>query len=98
MDNKDAEVIYEVYSKMMEINDIVRKSNMENRVVSAMIFGIISSKDLEGDKDTVEMQSVFDFNIVNEDELATVINAMIEAYNAPDDLDDLLSGLNISLN
>ena len=98
MDSKDAEVIYEVYSKMMEINDIVRKSNLENRVVSAMIFGIISAKDLEGEKETVEMQSVFDFNIVNDAELTTVINAMIEAYNAPDDLDDLLSGLNLSLN
>jgi len=98
MNSKDADVIYQVYSKMMEINDIVRKNNLEDRVISAMIFGIIDSKDFNSEDEIVEMQSVFDYNIINKEELETIIGAIRSSYEAPDDLDDLLSGLNISLN
>lgn len=98
MNSKDADIMYQVYSKMMEINDIVKKHNLEERVISAMIFGIIDSKDFNSDNEMVEMQSVFDYNIINKEELETIISAIRESYEEPDDLDDLLSGLNIYLN
>jgi|SaaInl25SG_5_DNA_1037380.scaffolds.fasta_scaffold04268_5 DNA-directed RNA polymerase alpha subunit len=98
MNPKDANILGEVYSKMLEIEDLIKENDLSSRVLSVMMLGIIDEKDEYCQDEMVEMKSVFNFNIESVEELESIIEALREMYEGPDDLDDLLSGLGLSLN
>lgn len=100
MDQKSIELLYAANKAMSDLEDLVKEADMEHRVLSIMMFGVIPEEALDEDNEseTVEMKSSFHFNVQSEEELESLINAIRDAYNKPDDLDDLLNNLGLSLN
>lgn len=100
MDYKSIELLMKVNKKVQEIEDLVVESEMEHRVLSVIMFGVIPEESLTEEKEgeTIEMKSLFQFNIQSKEELKSVTKAITEAYDRQDPLDDLLNSLGISLN
>lgn len=98
MDEKDANVLGEVYKKMLEIETLLEDNDMMHRVMSIMMLGVISEEDMESENEFSEMKAIYNFNILNKEELETVINTVRDAYRKEDGLSDLLDGTGISLN
>ena len=100
MDQKSIELLYAANKAMSDLEDLVKEADMEQRVLSIMMFGVIPEEALDEDNEseTVEMKSSFHFNVQSKEELESLISAIRDAYNKPDDLDDLLNELGLSLN
>lgn len=100
MDEKSIELLYTANRMMSELEDVVKELSMEHRVMSIMMFGVIPEEVLDEDNEseTVEMKSSFHFNVQSKEELESLIEAIRDAYDRPDDLDELLNGLGLSLN
>ena len=99
MDQKSIELLYAANKAMSDLEDLVKEADMEQRVLSIMMFGVIPEEALDEDNEseTVEMKSSFHFNVQSKEELESLISAIRDAYNKPDDLDDLLNELGLSL-
>lgn len=99
MNHKDEDFIAELYSRLLSLEDFIRAEGYEDRVMSAMIIGIIEEpSDLEAE--SARMKSIFSYNLTSREELATIKNIMDATYenSIEDDLDDMLGDLGISLN
>jgi len=100
MDEKSIELLMKVNQKIQEIEDLVCDSEMEHRVLSVIMFGVIPEEALteENEGEAIEMKSLFQFNIQSKDELKSVTEAIFQAYDREDPLDNLLNSLGLSLN
>lgn len=100
MDEKSIDLMFAVNKKIQEIEDLVEGTGMQHRVLSVFMFGIIPEEALsmENSEETIEMKSMFQFNIQSKEELESVVEAIKQAYDRQDPLDDLLNGLGLSLN
>lgn len=98
MDYEDAEFLAEIYSKINEIEEMVKERGYSERVLSAFVFGLIEQIEDE-DQEMVEMKSLFSYNLESVVELETIKTIMDQTFEDQDDhLKDLLSDLGISLN
>tara|TARA_E500000318_G_scaffold248_1_gene309 strand:- start:1525 stop:1830 length:306 start_codon:yes stop_codon:yes gene_type:complete len=101
MTSKDKEFISEAYSLIVQLEELIKKYNYEDRVMSALMLGLIDldlSKDYE-QGDEVELKSVFSYNLDSKLELEMVKDIMTQQFQDPDDdLSSLLGDLGISLN
>ncbi len=93
-----------VYLKIQEIEALTREYGYEDRVMSAMVFGLIE-EEMKGaieEGRMVEMQSVFSFNLEDREELDTVKKLMDAAFEEPNDkgkgFSDLFGGIDLNLN
>ena len=88
---------FEIQEVSLAIQELIRKYGMEDRVISAVVVGLLEPVS----EDQSNMKAFFNYNIQNKDELEIITDFMKNSYTPPDegpDLDDLLSGLGISLN
>jgi hypothetical protein len=100
MMNKDMED----YDFLLEVQDIhhqmemlIEKYGMRDRVMSVMVTGVLEPID----EDTSSMKAMFSYNLDSKEEMAEIVNFIQNTYQEGDDepdLDDLLGGLGISLN
>ena len=88
---------FEVQEISLAIQDLVEKYGMEDRVLSAVVVGLLEPVT----EDESNMKAFFNYNIQTDGELDVIIDFMKNSYVSPDedlDLDDLIGGLGISLN
>jgi len=97
---EDVEFLAELYSKVNELENLVKSRGYENRVMSAIVIGLMDEvESTEDDDDLVGMKSLFSYNLDSRDELEVIIDVMKETYTDDNDgLSDMLSDLGISLN
>ncbi len=101
MNAKDKEFISEAYSLIIQIEDLIKSYNYEDRVMSAIMLGVLDIDDImepqEGDQ--VKLKSVFSYNLDSKLELEMVKQIMDQQFEDPDESsDDILGDLGISLN
>jgi hypothetical protein len=104
MNQQEVEFMAKVYLKIQEIEALTREYGYEDRVMSAMVFGLIE-EEMKGaieEGRMVEMQSVFSFNLEDREELDTVKKLMDAAFEEPNDkgkgFSDLFGGIDLNLN
>jgi len=99
MSTKDKEFIAEAYSIMVQIEKLITDYEYEDRVMSAIVLGVIDLDDKTKDGDSVELKSVFSYNLDSKLELEIIKEIMDSQFEDPDDnIDKLLGDLGISLN
>ena len=104
MNEHEVEFMAKVYLLIQEIETLTREYGFENRVMSAMVFGLIEAEmqDAIEEGRMVELQSVFSFNLEDRDELETVKKLMDATYEEPNDkgrgFSDLFGGIDVNLN
>jgi len=98
MNYEDTEFLSELYAKVLEIEDLVRERGYEDRVMSAIVVGLMD--EIENPEDeSVEMKSLFSYNLDGKDELDIIIDVMKNTYEEDGgELRDMLGDLGISLN
>ena len=99
MNYEDVEFLSELYTKILEIENLVKERGYENRIMSAIVVGLMDEIESAEDE-SVEMKSLFSYNLDSKDELDIIVDLMRETYedNADNDLRDMLGDLGISLN
>lgn len=99
MNYEDVEFLSELYAKVLEIEHLVKSRGYEDRVMSAIVIGLMDEIKSAEDE-SVEMKSLFSYNLDSRDELNVVIDVMKETYSDDDEdsLRDMLGNLGISLN
>ena len=99
MNYEDVEFLSELYTKILEIENLVKERGYENRIMSAIVVGLMDEIESAEDE-SVEMKSLFSYNLDSKDELDIVVDLMRETYedNNDSDLRDMLGDLGISLN
>lgn len=104
MNEHEVEFMAKVYLLIQQIEALTREYGFENRVMSAMVFGLIESemKDAIEEGRMVELQSVFSFNLEDREELETVKKLMDATYEEPNDkgrgFSDLFGDIDVNLN
>lgn len=98
MNYEDVEFLSELYAKVLEIENLVKARGYEDRVMSAIVVGLMDEIESAEDE-SVEMKSLFSYNLDSREELDIVIDVMKSTYSDEDDsLRDMLGDLGISLN
>ena len=99
MNYEDVEFLSELYTKILEIEHLVKERGYENRIMSAIVVGLMDEIESAEDE-SVEMKSLFSYNLDSKDELDIIVDLMRETYedNTDSDLRDMLGDLGISLN
>jgi hypothetical protein len=98
MNYEDVEFLSELYAKVLEIENLVKDRGYEDRVMSAIVIGLMDEIESTED-DSVEMKSLFSYNLDSREELNIIVEVMTNTYSDDDDnLSDMLSDLGISLN
>lgn len=99
MNSKDEDFIVELYARVLELEDFIRDNGYEDRVLSAIVIGILEQPE-DPDSETTNMRSLFSYNLATRDELTTMKSIMDATYetSVDDDLNDMLGDLGISLN
>ena len=98
-DMKVDDFLIEIQRKLVEIDLIIDKYDMRDQLMSMFVCGV-----LEPYTDSQStMKAMYGYSIESEEELETMVNFIRETWAdqkdiRDDDLDDLLSGLGISLN
>lgn len=101
MDYKDSEFASELYVKLKELEDFVVESGYQDKVISSIVFGIITNEDTRKEDEERQVNAVYSYNLMSRNELDVIKHIMDTTYEDDDDddiLGDLLDGLDISLN
>lgn len=101
MNSKDKEFIAEAYSLIVQIEELIKSYGYEDKVMSALMLGVIDISPDDGvqEGDEVQLKSVFSYNLDSKLELEVVKDIMDQQFSDPDDdIDSLLGDLGISLN
>lgn len=101
MNAKDKEFMAEAYSLVTQIEELIKSYDYEDRVMSAIMIGVLDidmiKEPEEGDE--VQLKSLFSYNLDGKIELEMVKEIMDQQFKgSDDDLDQLLGDLGISLN
>ena len=104
MNQQEVEFMAKVYLKIQEIEALTREYGYADRVMSAMVFGLLEEemKEAIDEGRMVELQSVFSFNLEDREELETVKKLMDATFEEPKDIgkgfSDLFGGIDLNLN
>jgi len=99
----DDDFLMEVHRLAIELELLIDKYDMRDRVLSMMVVGVLESLDIE-DEDKSRMKAIYSHNMHDELELQTLVDFAIETWKENKDIDrgldfdDLFDGLGISLN
>ncbi len=99
MNYEDVEFLSELYTKILEIENLVKERGYEDRIMSSIVVGLMDEIESAEDE-SVEMKSLFSYNLDSTEELDIIVDLMRETYedNTDNDLRDMLGDLGISLN
>ena len=96
-DNADYEFLLEMQALHGQIEVLIEKYDMRDRVMSVVVTGVLEPVDEE----TSQMKALFSYNLGSQEECEEMVkfisNTFKEQSGGPD-LDDLIDGLGISLN
>ena len=104
MTNKDTLFFAEMYSLVRKMEETIEEFDMKERVLAAIVVGVIDTESIDEENLEAEMKSMYSFNVECEEELDSIKRIMDIAYKKDEeddddiDLSDLLDGLGISLN
>ena len=99
MKKEEADFISEVYLHVQKIEQLINESEYSDRVIAGLVIGLMDEFEFEDDQDSVEMKSLFSFNLKSRSELEIIKEIMDEMYtDSGTDLEDMLGDLGISLN
>ena len=93
MEIKDAEFMSEIYTLVTKIEETITSYGFEDKVMSSIVVSVIQDS---GDLDSVDLKSLYSFNLQNKDELEVMKEVMDASYTVGDD--DLLNQLGLNLN
>lgn len=100
MDNEDTED-YQFLLEMQQLHSqmevLIERYDMRDRVMSVVVTGILEPID----EDTSQMKALFSYNLGSKEEMEEMVKFISSTYedqNSGPDLEDLLGGLDISLN
>ena len=98
MNYEDVEFLSELYAKITDLEEFVKDRGYEDRVMSAIVVGLM--EEIENpENESVEMKSLFSYNLDGQDELDIIIDIMKNTYEEDGgELRDMLGDLGISLN
>jgi len=94
---KEEEFLMELQMLLVEIDNLVDRYEMRDRVLSIFVAGLLEPID----DNTSNMKAMYNYIVDSREELDTMldfINTSYEESKNTDDLDNLLGGLGISLN
>jgi|TARA_R110002012_G_scaffold139545_1_gene296907 hypothetical protein len=94
---KEEEFLIELQMLLVEIDNLVDRYEMRDRVLSIFVAGLLEPID----ENTSNMKAMYNYIVDSREELDTMldfINTSYEESKNTNDLDDLLGGLDISLN
>jgi hypothetical protein len=94
---KEEEFLLELQMLLVEIDNLVDRYEMRDRVLSIFVAGLLEPID----DNTSNMKAMYNYIVDSREELDTMldfINTSYEESKNTDDLDNLLGGLGISLN
>ena len=94
---KEEEFLLELQMLLVEIDNLVDRYEMRDRVLSIFVAGLLEPID----ENTSNMKAMYNYIVDSREELDTMldfINTSYEESKNTDDLDNLLGGLGISLN
>jgi hypothetical protein len=99
MKSDEKTFIAEVYSHIVAIEELIKKYEFEDRIMSVMMIGLLDLDMLaEKEDDMMQLKSIFSYNLQNKDELEVIKEIMSSQFDEEDPLDNLLGDLGISLN
>tara|TARA_R110001592_G_scaffold232781_1_gene490217 strand:- start:392 stop:697 length:306 start_codon:yes stop_codon:yes gene_type:complete len=101
MTERELEFMGKIIDIFQEIEVITKEYGYEDKVMSAMVFGLIDEIYERGDGDNLaNLQSIFSFNLKDRGELETIRDVMEEGYEDPkgNGYSDLFGDMDISLN
>ena len=96
-DERDDQFMIELHKLMLAYETLVDEYDMRGKLISIFAAGILEPVD----EDTSNMKASFNYMIENKDELQVMLDFISDTYEEQkgyNDLEDLLGGLDISLN
>ena len=96
-DTEDYQFLLEMQQLHSQMEVLIEKHNMRERVMSIVVTGVLNAIDEE----TSQMKALFSYNLGSKEELKEIIKFIENTYedhNGGPDLDGLIDGLGISLN
>jgi len=97
---KDDDFLIKLQQKLFEIDLLIDKYDMRDRLLSIFVAGILEPID----DNTSTMKAMYGYSIENREELDTMIDFIKDTWkeqediNRRDDFEDLLNSMGISLN
>ena len=97
---KDDDFLIKLQQKLFEIDLLIDKYDMRDRLLSIFVAGILEPID----DNTSTMKAMYGYSIENREELDTMIDFIKDTWkeqediNRGDDFEDLLNSMGISLN
>lgn len=94
--------LLEIQRLAFEMERVIEKYGVRDEVLSLMVTGLVEED--EEDPEEKRLRAIYSYNMDSEEEMLSVLNFVEETFipsdkgNEGPDLDDLLSGLGISLN
>jgi len=101
MNAKDKEFMAEAYSLVTQIEELIKSYDYEDRVMSAIMIGVLDIDMIKEPEEghEIQLKSLFSYNLDGKIELEMVKEIMDQQFKgSDDDLDQLLGDLGISLN
>ena len=98
----DDDFLMEVHRLVIELELLIDKYDMRDKVLSMMVVGVLDS--IQDDEEKSRMKAIYSHNMQDELELQTLIDFATETWRENKDIDpgldfdDLFDGLDISLN
>jgi len=95
-DTEDYEFLLEMQQLHSQMEVLIERYDMRDRVMSVVVTGVLEPID----EDTSQMKALFSYNLGSKEEMEEMVSFIENTYkdqNGPD-LDELLGGLDISLN
>ena len=99
MNVKDKEFMAEAYSLITQLEQLITSYGYQDRVMSAIVLGVLDlgSGEAPEDGDEVQLKSIFSYNLDSASELELIKEVMDQQFE-DDDLGHFLDDLGISLN
>jgi hypothetical protein len=100
MTERELEFMGKIIDIFGEVETLTKEYGYEDKVMSAMVFGLIDEVHEKNDGNLANLQSVFSFNLKDRGELHTIWGVMDEGYEEPkgNGYSDLFGDMDISLN
>ena len=96
-DTEDYQFLLEMQQLHNQMEILIERYNMRERVMSVMVTGVLEPVD----EDTSNMKALFSYNLGSKEEMEEMVKFISNTYedqNEGPDLDGLLGDLGISLN
>jgi len=100
---REDEFLMEVHRLAVELELLIDKYDLRDRVLSMMVIGVIDSLDVE-EEEKSRMKAIYSHNMHDENELNVLVDFAVDTWKENKDIDrgldfdDLFDGLDISLN